>query len=302
MLPFIDDNVSTHSGPNRPKIVDGYPKLAEHMGSTPEVSIFRRFETLNRQNLLYLQAELTALEKELRNLEAESATCDAADPRSQYSRDWEWMNITDEKSNMNPQWQLFLRIRAILKEYNETLLQQAAISSFPKIEAYNLDYLQKWLSHPSCGNFPLIGSDHTVWKDTPPRDLLALSICPSSDPFTRWAINSFMPGYHRFIGHHFRKPHPGSQSEYIEYNSRKIARAASLISTILAAVMLIAPVVILYEISSMRARLGIIAGFTVVFSLCMAGLTNAKRGDIFAATAAFAAVQVVFISSNISSG
>jgi hypothetical protein len=50
--------------------------------------------------------------------------------------------------------------------------------------------------------------------------------------------------------------------------------------------MLIAPVVILYEISSMRARLGIMAGFTVVFSLCMAGLTNAKRSDIFAATAA----------------
>ena len=95
-----------------------------------------------------------------------------------------------------------------------------------------------------------------------------------------------MPRYHRFIGHHFRKPDPRSQSEYVEYNSRKIARAASIISTILAAVMLIAPVVILYEISSMRARLGIMAGFTVVFSLCMVGLTNAKRSDIFAATAA----------------
>ena len=122
MVSFIDDNVSTHSGPTQPKIIDGYPKLAEHMGSTPEVSIFRRFEALNRQNLLYLQAELTALERELRNLEAESATCDAADPRSQYSRDWEWMNITDEKSNMNPQWRLFLRIRAILKEYSKQLI------------------------------------------------------------------------------------------------------------------------------------------------------------------------------------
>ena len=169
---------------------------------------------------------------------------------------------------------------------DETLLRQAAISSFPKVEAYNLDYLQKWLSHPSCGNFPLIGPDHTIWKETPPHDLLALRICPSSDPFSRWAINSFMPRYHRFIGHHFRKPDPGSQSEYVEYNSRKIARTASIISAILAAVILIAPVVILYEISSMRARLGIMAGFTVVFSLCMAGLTNARRSDIFAATAA----------------
>ena len=122
MVSFIDDNVSIHSGPTKPKIIDGYPKLAEHMGSAPEISIFRRFEALNRQNLLYLQAELTALERELRNLEVESATCDATDPRSQYSRDWEWMNMTDKNSNMNPQWLLFLRIRATLKEYSKQLI------------------------------------------------------------------------------------------------------------------------------------------------------------------------------------
>ena len=122
MASFIDDNVSIHSCPTQPKIIDGYPKLAEHMGSAPEISIFRRFESLNRQNLLYLQAELTTLERELRNIEAESASCDTADPRSLYARDWEWMNIIDEKSNMNPQWQLFLRIRTILKEYSKQLV------------------------------------------------------------------------------------------------------------------------------------------------------------------------------------
>jgi hypothetical protein len=119
MVSFTDDNVSTHSSPTQPKIIDGYPKLAEHMGSAPEISIFRCFEALNRQNLLYLQAELTALERELQNLEAESATCDTGDPRSKYSRDWEWLNMPDEKSSTNPQWQLFLRIRAILKEYSK---------------------------------------------------------------------------------------------------------------------------------------------------------------------------------------
>lgn len=119
MVPSTDNNMSVHNDPTQPRIIDGYPKLAEHMGSFPEISIFKRFETLNRQNLLYLQAELTSLEKELRYLETESAKCDAADPRSQYSRDWEWMGLADEKSDVNPQWQLFMRIRAILKEYSE---------------------------------------------------------------------------------------------------------------------------------------------------------------------------------------
>lgn len=50
--------------------------------------------------------------------------------------------------------------------------------------------------------------------------------------------------------------------------------------------MLIAPVAVLWKISSIKARLGTMAGFTVVFSLLMAGLTSAKRSDIFAATAA----------------
>jgi hypothetical protein len=92
------------------------------MSTAPEISIFRRFEALNRQNLLYLQAELTRLERQLRNIEADSAACDASDPRSRYSRDWEWMNITDEKFNVNPQWQLFMRVRGTLKEYSKLLI------------------------------------------------------------------------------------------------------------------------------------------------------------------------------------
>jgi len=122
MVSFIDENVSMHSCPALPKLVDGYPRLAEHMGTAPEISIFRRFEALNRQNLLYLQAELIRLERRLRNVEADSATCDASDPRSRCSRDWEWMNITDEKINVNPQWQLFMQIRGILKEYSRQLI------------------------------------------------------------------------------------------------------------------------------------------------------------------------------------
>jgi hypothetical protein len=43
--------------------VNGYPKLARHMGASPEIAIFRRFGALNAQNLLYLQAELVHLEK-----------------------------------------------------------------------------------------------------------------------------------------------------------------------------------------------------------------------------------------------
>jgi hypothetical protein len=40
------------------------------MGTFPETAIFRRFGALNAQNLLCLQAEPTALEQALREVEA----------------------------------------------------------------------------------------------------------------------------------------------------------------------------------------------------------------------------------------
>lgn len=46
------------------------------------------------------------------------------------------------------------------------------------------------------------------------------------------------------------------------------------------------------------AQLGLIAMFTVLFAASVGVLTNARRVEIFAATAAYAAVLVVFVSSS----
>ena len=49
-------------------------------------------------------------------------------------------------------------------------------------------------------------------------------------------------------------------------------------------------------------RLGIIAGYTTMFATCVGLLTNARRSEVFAACAAYAAVLVVFVSGNLGSG
>jgi hypothetical protein len=95
----------------------GYPKLASIMGSYPEVGVFRRFGALNAQNLLYLQAELTCLENDLRR--QEKSDLESGDQeRSVYGRDWQ--TLADPiSSNANQQWKLFLKIREKLNEYSE---------------------------------------------------------------------------------------------------------------------------------------------------------------------------------------
>lgn len=94
--------------------MEGYAKIAQLMGSHGELAILRRFGRLNFQNLLYMQARLTHLEKDLNDL----AQADKAEPdRSYYSKDW-WSLARSRCDNEKKQWKKVLQIRKALKEYS----------------------------------------------------------------------------------------------------------------------------------------------------------------------------------------
>lgn len=99
----------------------------------------------------------------------------------------------------------------------------------------------------------------------------------------------------------------------IGYEDSTIYRITYWFTSILASLIPIASIAVLYQVQSMSARLGIIAAFNVSLSICLMGLANAKRAEVFAITAAyvillrlkslltstrFAAVQVVFVSAD----
>jgi len=75
--------------------------------------------------------------------------------------------------------------------------------------------------------------------------------------------------------------------------------AVAFISTVIAAILLIGAITSLYFVTNPGAKLGMISGFTILFAIGVGLLTNAKRSEIFAATAAYAAVLVVFVSGNL---
>lgn len=134
--------------PPLPLPVPGYPLLANEMGNTPELATFRRFSTLNCQSLLYYQAELVMLERQLRNMERESSN--PGEPRTDlvsgetkptateiehridsvqgdWATDWYWLGEHDPE---NPQWKLVLRIRDVLERYSQS---PASHDSPPKV-------------------------------------------------------------------------------------------------------------------------------------------------------------------------
>ena len=67
--------------------------------------------------------------------------------------------------------------------------------------------------------------------------------------------------------------------------------------------LLVLPVVAMYELTAVGDRnstfdaVGILVVFTLLFSAAMSLLTKAKRHELFAASAAYCAVLVVFISN-----
>jgi len=77
--------------------------------------------------------------------------------------------------------------------------------------------------------------------------------------------------------------------------------AVAFISTVIAAFLLIGAITSLYFVTNPGAKLSMIAGFTVLFAISVVLLTNAKRSEVFAATAAYSAVLVVFVSGNLGS-
>lgn len=84
------------------------------------------------------------------------------------------------------------------------------------------------------------------------------------------------------------------------FNERSIIAAVAVISTIIAAILLIGPIVGLYFVKENKSKLGMIASFTAVFAASVGLITNARRAEIFGATAAYAAVLMVFVSGDIS--
>jgi hypothetical protein len=103
----------------------------------------------------------------------------------------------------------------------------------------------------------------------------------------------------------------------VYYSDFIIFRIASFLGIIIASILPVVAIVVLYRVAAMATRLGLVGAFTVIFSVCLWFMTDGRLIEVFSATSAcvsfvylvmlltifsFAAVQVVFVSTNITSG
>ncbi|KAH0551432.1 hypothetical protein GP486_007354 [Trichoglossum hirsutum] len=273
----------------------GYHKLAAIMGPHSEMAIFRRFSALGMLDLLSLQAELMELEVKFRDICKEDDMSAVGDDKL-HSLYFHALRKSEGGDN-DEQYQMLVQIRVKLRAYNEALIQAAQLSKLGRPSEANLQLLRDWLIDSKGGDCFLMGSEAFTWDDT--SDLISLfNQEDEQDPFSRWLSATVLGWYHTVFGHRRKnRKFIDVESGIVEYRDASLARISTIAATTLSSILPILAVLVLYFVKSTLKRIGVMIGFTTVFAAALATFTSARRVEIFAATATFAAVEVVFIGS-----
>ncbi|KAI0192966.1 hypothetical protein EV127DRAFT_362016 [Xylaria flabelliformis] len=248
--------------------LEGYAAVAGWIALDPdnETFVFRKFDKLAARNLLCMQSELLSIEKELTVFDSQDAQEAQDDLRAKdTARTWETMINRSRTGHDGSRRRLELldRLRSKIREYHEALLLQSQVAQLHRPNRRVLDTLRHWFKKPE----PMLGGEAKKFLDDE-NDLTEM---------TR-----------------------DGRAKIGRFNERAISLATSVITICIAAFLLIGSITGFYFVESDAVKLGLIAAFTSVFAPSLVLITNARRAEIFAATAAYAAVLVVFVSGDIS--
>ena len=158
-----------------------------------------------------------------------------------------------------------------------------------KPDKWDRNYVQHFLATADMGPLALIGDDAMTWGSmTNPnghaRDLISLRPRRLDDSFSHWLASSVITSLFRCGCTRFKKP--SKTHGVVGIQDSTIIRIASWVTSVLASVIPIVSIAVLYNVNSMKVRIGMVAVFNLVISLCMTVFTDAKRSEIFAVGAA----------------
>lgn len=151
--------------------------------------------------------------------------------------------------------------------------------------------MQTFLHSKQHMDLCLLGPDATIWGSLSrpqSHSLDLVTLCPrkKEDPFSNWVVDNAIEKLFRYGCACFLRPSRANMRGIIGYEDGKIMQITYWLTSVIASLLPIGSIVILYKVHSMAARLGIIAAFNVLVSLCLSAFTNAKRAEVFAITAA----------------
>ncbi|KAH6851651.1 hypothetical protein B0T12DRAFT_484158 [Alternaria alternata] len=279
--------------------LDGFPSLAAFIASDPDHTslVFRRFDRLAARNLLYLQSELAELQAKQDEYDAQDQGLGMGNFHAkECAMNWESFRDASEANNdqQKERMKLVVDIRGKLKEYREALMFESSLAMMKAPPSRNFEAIHNAFTRfneaEKRTDPVLAGHSATLYSSN--DELVMLKQPQYEDRLTkmvhRWLPVLFISGERR-----------DDNTAYV--SEKRIAGFVNMLSILLAIILLFVAIISLYVTSKPSKKLGIIGAFIVLFAASVGLLTTARKADIFASTAAYAAVLVVFVSGNLGS-
>ncbi|KAH8729020.1 hypothetical protein GQ44DRAFT_502619 [Phaeosphaeriaceae sp. PMI808] len=276
----------------------GYPLQAAFQSSEQSWSIYRGFSYLHSRVILELQDELRCLEKNL--METEEMYQNNGSAKRLKSRHCDLQQARREE-NPSIRAGLISTIRDKLVKYDELLVKSREINTFQRPSNRDYRSFRTWFWNVKPLNYEL--EEEFIKRR---EDLVSLRHGREWSSFDG-LIESCIRKLHcrltqKLFATQELREKTNDQCVYY-YSQSRIEKLVGLIITLIIFILLVLPVVAMYKLTSVGDRnstfdaVGILVVFTLLFSTAMSLLTKAKRHELFAASAAYCAVLVVFISN-----
>ncbi|KAF8222358.1 hypothetical protein L208DRAFT_1413588 [Tricholoma matsutake] len=285
----------------------GIQNFSSHIALDPTLSIYRRFATLNARNLLYLQSELASLEARLVLLDQRADDITKGNDIWAMPRSWRAMRKAGLKAELDGEgdhrspdangemWNVAMEIRKVMQEYTKALQAQAWLHTLTQPTARS----RRTLLHILEEKPTMISKmDAEYLAEESCEDLISLGPDRNNE-----ALSQFLEDHlYRYFQTEADKLRSLPESSLGFFSETRIRLTIRVLAVVFSSLLPILSIVVLYFIKSNNIRLGIIVLFTVLCSTSLAFISHASNSEIIVATATYAAVQVVFVSGNISSG
>ncbi|KAL8859136.1 MAG: hypothetical protein Q9178_004399 [Gyalolechia marmorata] len=274
----------------------GYPKVAAFENADPSFLIYRKFGWLHNRLLLYLQDELAELEYKLDKLD-KATFSDDEDIKLSSRRD-DWIGPSKRRD-------LVRQIAQKLEEYDEHLLRYQKVQAIRRPTIRNQASLYNFVQNTES----LIEPEYRWIRQG--MDLAAVAREEEHGWFNGFLednLNRISRKATQFVFRTKEQKIVTGHENVSLFDPHRLDIFLRVVLTILAAILLLIPVLILFKLQPASAdevrRKGkyqvlTIFVFTMIFSASCSVFTKARRQEVFTATAAYCAVLVVFLGNTL---
>ncbi|KAL5449657.1 hypothetical protein PMIN06_006782 [Paraphaeosphaeria minitans] len=266
---------------------EGYKAFSSWMASEDDFFLFRRFGDLNSRTILWLQDRIMRIEDDLKRLDEFVENSKPDEKLRNNSFRWDERFMTQRHAHM-------AELSHLLNHYNQFIDGYAKVRARPRADKRLLENVKNWLARGAIAPEECSFLDHT-------DDLTSIHH-RMRPPLGRWLES--LSQLHRnrlFRSKHCNNAQKRDSGTIISSNYRfDLCTNTSIV--IGGVSMLLAPLWCLMYVNANVKKLAIITAFIWLFVGLMSVATVNRPGEVVAATAAYAAVLMVFMQVDNSKG